>query len=137
MVAYSFVREKLRERWYVRGSVEEAWNRCGEYWALFPRVEQCAPHTGAGLCHWLTVAFGRRFRTEKAFLIGKLGDPDPLLAAYAFKCLVHTGQLQREDLPLSAWARTEEINIGWANRIWRQTLASYFEGYFGALSARQ
>src|SRR4051794_39473041 len=86
----------------VRGRVEDAWERCGAAWRECGRVCQFTSYDGSAFQHDLAVAMAPKHRRHRGFFLGKVADPDPLLAAYAFKCLIRVGSLRREDLPAEA-----------------------------------
>jgi hypothetical protein len=114
----------------VRGRVEDAWGRCSAVWREVGLVCQDAAHHGADFCHELAVALGSRHRNQKAFFLEQLKGTCPLLAAYAFKCLVRTCQPRREEMPPGALQRTEPIRVLWADLVHVQTLGAYLEGWF-------
>src|SRR4051812_40417871 len=61
--------------------------------------------------HLLCEDFARCHPDSADFLLEKLSDPHPYLAAYAFKCLLRVKQsLQVEDLPSAVLERQEEVS---------------------------
>lgn len=114
----------------VRGRVEEAWQRCRDVWREWGQVCQFTAHDGAAFGHELAVALARKHRGQRAFFLARVADPDPLLVAYAFKCLIRTGPLRREDLPAGALERVEPIPVLWADMVDDEPLGVYLEGWF-------
>src|SRR5436305_2035489 len=87
----------VEARPFVKGPVELAWQRCSEVWKEVGLVCQYAPyHHRVPFAHRLSAALARHHRGHRAFFVGKLLDPDPLLAAYAFKCLIRVCPLRQE-----------------------------------------
>lgn len=124
------VRVLAKTRPLVRGRVQDAWERCSAVWREQGLVCQWAAHDGAGFGHELAVALARYHRTERAYFLGKIADPDPLMAAYAFKCLIRTGRLRREELPVGALQRSEPVKVLWADLVDEVPLGDYLEGWF-------
>jgi hypothetical protein len=118
---------RLRIRPLVRGSVEEAWDRCAAVWREAGVVGNGADD------HWvfdheLAAALGRRHRRRRPFFLERIADADPLLAAYAFKCLLRTGEVRGDDLPVGSLQRTEPVDVQWADMILPEPLGEYFAG---------
>jgi hypothetical protein len=65
------------------------------------------------------------------FLFAKLRDPDPYLAAYAFKCLIRVRDLEMEDIPHDILHRTDRIYTLWGCVRRTNTLGSFIRGYWG------
>jgi hypothetical protein len=124
------IRLRFKTRPLVRGRVEDAWKRCSVVWREGGLVCQRAAHHRAAFGHELAVALARQHRSQQAFFLSKLSDPDPLLAAYAFKCLIRVGKPRREELPRGVLDRAEPIKVLWADLVDQQSLGSYFEGWF-------
>jgi hypothetical protein len=124
------LRLRARTRPLVSGRVEEAWTRCAVVWQKEGLLCQCAPHVRASFGHELAVALARQHSKEAAFFLRKVADPDPLLAAYAFKCLIRVVKPCREDLPAGALQRSETIQVQWADHVWEETISAYLEGWF-------
>jgi hypothetical protein len=127
VLVFQWVMLRLRIRPLVRGSVEQAWDRCAAVWREAGVVGNGADD------HWvfdheLAVALGRRHRRRRPFFLEKIGDVDPLLAAYAFKCLLRTGTVCRDDLPVGSLQRTEPVDVQWADMIAPEPLGQYFAG---------
>jgi hypothetical protein len=124
-------RSRAETRPFVRGRVEQAWERCAEYWkecgiVLGPRER------GVPFPHELAVALARQFPGRRQFFLAKLADHDPLLAAYAFKCLIRMGDLRRHHPPESVQGRCERVKVlsGLSCCIDEEPLGLFFEGYF-------
>jgi hypothetical protein len=65
---------------------------------------------GTPLEHFLAVYFAKYHRNSESFLMEKLHDPNPYLAAYAFKCLIRCRHLILADIPADVLERKDEIN---------------------------
>jgi hypothetical protein len=117
-------------RVYTRGSVEAAWERCSRIFREERYVVLQAGHVETAFPHALARALGSRHRAQSKFFRKKLNDRDPLLAAYAFKCLVHACDLHRKDIPRKAMERQDRVTILWADLGEEMTLSRFFENYF-------
>lgn len=114
----------------VRGRIEDAWERCAAVWRECGLVCQWTAHDGAAFGHELATALAHRHRGQKGFFLARLRDPDPLLAAYAFKCLIRVYTPTRADLPAGTLERSELVRVLWADLVDEEALGSYFEGWF-------
>jgi hypothetical protein len=140
----------------VRGRIEDAWERCCDVWrqrglvclrpahdefpsgpvwtaALASLVWQWSRYHGAAFEQRLTWAMAQQHRRQKAFFLGKLSDPDPLLAAYACLCLCGVRKLLGEELnetelPPGALERQESIRQLWMGRVDELPLGRWLEG---------
>jgi hypothetical protein len=121
---------RARTRPLIRGRVEDAWERCVAVWREGGLVCQWAAHDEPAFGHQLAVALARQHRRKRAFFLGKVADPDPLLAAYAFKSLIRAGKPRREELPAGALQRPDPIRILWADLVIEQPLGEYLEAWF-------
>src|SRR5262249_46507904 len=82
--------------------------------------------------HLLCDHFAVSHPDAKTFLLKKLFNPNPYLAAYAFKCLIRLPDFERTDLPEAVLSRKECISVhqmGWGAR--EMPLGEFFLGYFG------
>lgn len=82
--------------------------------------------------HKVCLEFAERYPDSKEFVISHLSDPDPRIAAYAFKILIRIGDLQEADLPPHVIQREEEIEVLVHSHANRKTLREFFLGYFGS-----
>ncbi len=114
----------------VCGRIDEAWDRCATIWRQRGFVCQWTAHAGASFEHDLAAALALRHPGEAAFFANKLTDPDPLLAAYAFKCLIRLAKPRREDLPVGLLQRSEKIQVQRADLIAAEPLGSYLDAWF-------
>lgn len=78
----------------------------------------------------MCLEFAEQYPDSKAFLIAQLSDPDPRLAAYAFKILIRICELTPADIPPAVVARADEITVIVHSRGNTQTLHDFFAGYF-------
>src|SRR5262249_17527098 len=124
------IRLRARTRPLVRGRVEDAWARCAAVWREGGLVCQWAAHDGAAFGHELAVVLARQPRSKRAFFLGEGADPAPLVAAWAFECLIRAGRVRREELPAGALRRTDTIRVLWADLVSEQPLGEYLEGWF-------
>src|SRR5262249_46620482 len=124
-------RFRAETRPLVTGKIEEAWERCSKVWTEVGLVCQEAPyHRSVPFAHLLAVALARQHRTQKSFFFRKLLDPDPLLAAYAFKCLIRVCKLRRETFPEEALSRSEPIKVLGGRFVNTELLGDFFKVYF-------
>lgn len=78
--------------------------------------------------------FAECYPDSKTFLIEKLMDPDPRIAAYAFKILIRF-DVDFEEIPPDVFRRGEEIGIHIHSRIDLKTLGAFVSDFFGVLDA--
>lgn len=115
----------------VRGQVDVAWERCSTVWRDVGLVCQDTPsHYSVPFAHLLAVALAQQHRSQREFFLGKLLDPDPLLAAYAFKCLVRVCDLGPQDVPAEALSRSDLIRVLDGQYVDEQRLGDFFKVYF-------
>ncbi|MGE3804049.1 MAG: hypothetical protein AB7K24_05175 [Gemmataceae bacterium] len=118
---------------YLRGSTEEAWQRCARLWSDCRCVygQEVGPSMITPFEHALAERFARQHPDARAFLLERLLDADPYLAAYAFKCLIRFDGICREDIPEAVLARSEEIKaLRWGCLMETMPLGQYFCEYF-------
>jgi hypothetical protein len=111
LMVYSVVSFRWRLWWYLRGSTEQAWERCAALWAGCGMAlgGEIGPALETPLEHSLAEHFARCHPDARAFLVERLHDPDPDLAAYAFKCLIRFEPLSLGDIPKTVLDRDEVI----------------------------
>jgi hypothetical protein len=81
--------------------------------------------------HLLCEDFARIHPDALDFVIGKLSDRNPHVAAYAFKCLVRMKDVSRADLPEAIFRRKAPIKeLGFGCKVRLTTLADFVEGFF-------
>ena len=118
-------------RSYVSAPLEVAWSKCSEFWSSDGIVAMyAAHHTTTPFGHELAVALGKRHKKQWRFFREQLSHPNPALAAYAFKCLVHAKDIEITDIPESVLERTDEFPDLWADLMGTQRLGSWIEHYF-------
>src|SRR3954468_10672711 len=120
------------------GDLEKDWAWLRELWLSKPTLMQAevGPKWEMPGQHRACIDFARRYPEAKEFLLGKLSDPLPLIAAYAFKCLVRITDLKSSDLPETVRTRKESITVRWHSHQHPQALAEYFSGYFESYEDR-
>jgi hypothetical protein len=105
----------LSFRWtlwrFLRGSTVEAWDRYVPLWsqARCACGGQIGPSLTTPLVHSLAEHFARYHPDARPFLTAQLSNTDPILAAYAFKCLIRFDPIFMDDLPAEVLARSEAI----------------------------
>ena len=115
------------------GTRKSAWRRCVRKWDGAKRVfaGMVGPHLALPFEHTLAAWFRTFHRNSKSFLTVKLQDPNPVLAAYAFKCLVRFPDLTIDDIPPNVLSRQEEIETQFACIVSTISLGRYIFEYFG------
>jgi len=122
--------EKPELTWY---GLEPEWASAGCVLggAVGPRMIPAYEHL---LCDHFAVSHPE----SKAFLLGKLSDANPYLAAYAFKCLIRLPNFERNDLPESVLSRQERVSVRQGGcRAHEMKLRDFFLGYFGECSEEE
>lgn len=117
----------------IDGTIEDAWKQCSHVWIGIGRVHQPSVHDDAGFGHDLAVALVERHKTQRSFFLRAVADDNPLLAAYAFKCLIRTGKLNRDEMPAGAMTREELVTVCWADLGEDYTLGRFFDEWFREL----
>jgi hypothetical protein len=83
--------------------------------------------------HILCEVFAQEFPGSRDFLMQKLQDKNPQIAAYAFKCLVLVAELQLEDIPESVRTRKDVIQeCGVGCKVRETKLGTFIADYFGS-----
>lgn len=89
------------------------------------------PNFGVSKEHKLCERFACKHPDSTDFLLAKLADPNPILAAYAFKCLIRVADLDYSDLPSDAANRTDRIDVQQSGCIREsKTLRQFFRNYY-------
>lgn len=129
------LKEKWRERRILANQPEKAWAHCVAVW-----TEDRGPVHGAlvgarmapSFKHHLAAAWHRYQPTTKPFLLEKLHDPDPICAAYAFKCLIRF-PLDQAEIAAQVLARTDVILVlPFGCLAEEKTLGAFISEYFAA-----
>lgn len=96
---------------YLLRRTESAWRRCVELWTVSQRVygAEVGPNFDTPFEHSLTEYFAWYHPRSRAFVLQQLQNPNPYVAAYAFKCLIRYGPIDREDIPHDVFSRGEMI----------------------------
>lgn len=97
--------------WHLAATRQSAWNRCSQVWIAAGCVYGSAvgPDLSEPFSHSLAAWFPWYHWGAREFLLCRLRDSNPLLAAYAFKCLLRAGPLTQDDIPQDVLERTDEI----------------------------
>ena len=125
--------ERHETRWYTGGPIERAWMRCSDVWLKHNFVAMNAAwHTYAPVPfeHRLTEQLANRHRSQRRFFVQKLFDPNPLLAAYAFKSLIRVCTLKQHHVTPALYRRQESINTLRGRYLDPIQLGIFFKGYF-------
>ena len=121
----------LITRFYVWRPIHAAWARCAAHWKSVGRVMLSAPHVPGSFAHTLAIALGTGHRRNAGFFLEQLHNPDPLLAGYAFKCLIRANpDLTIDDIPSDVLERTDEIPTLWADLGAGVSVGHFVKGYF-------
>jgi hypothetical protein len=108
---------------YVRGDIEVAWERCAAYWLAVGAMLKC--FATFPFPDQLVERLALRHRARREFFVGKLLDPNPLLAAYAIRCLAAVGPIREDDVPGAALARGDEFKVRLPHWYGTDTVGSY------------
>lgn len=114
-------------------NVEYDWERFAEIWcaANCVRSGQTGPTLTPSEEHLLCVEFAELHPDAADFLFEKLRDPNPYLAAYAFKCLLRVRDLEMEDIPADILYRTDPIHTLWGCVVRKNTLGNFIRAFWG------
>jgi len=124
---------QLRLFSYLRGNTESACRRCADLWSASKNAygAEIGPYFDAPLEHSLTENLARYHRVPRHFLIKQLLNPNPYLAAYAFKCLIRCGPITLNDIPGEVLARAERITATRFGCMSESiTISTYIRDYF-------
>ncbi|MBA4016674.1 MAG: hypothetical protein C0483_05755 [Pirellula sp.] len=80
--------------------------------------------------HQLCLEFAEHYPDAKPLLIDQLSNPDPRLAAYAFKILIRL-DVDPKDVPREVVRREEQIGIHIHSRIRATTIGEFVRDFFG------
>jgi hypothetical protein len=106
--------ERETDAVFERGrSVADHWQSCARIWTGFDAVVGAivGPVGVRTRQHRLCERFAELHPTSEAFLLEKMLDPNPVLAAYAFKCWILVGKPVQERIPAAVLSRTEPIKF--------------------------
>jgi len=114
-------------------SIESDWERFADTWrgALCVRSGEVGPVMEPSQEHLLCEEFAELHPNAADFLFAKLRDPNPYLAAYAFKCLIRVRDLEVEDIPQDILHRADPIQTLWGCVARTTTLGSFIRRYWG------
>jgi hypothetical protein len=92
-------------------SITDHWQSCALVWIECKTLlgDMLGPVGTRPLEHHLCERFAQLHPGSESFLLEKLMDPDPLLAAYAFKCWIRVAEPARHRIPPAVFSRTEPI----------------------------
>src|SRR6185503_5315396 len=113
-------------------SAADHWASCVPSWKRYDTVStsEVGPRGQLPLEHALCLRFAELHRDSEAFVLGKAADPDPQLAAYAFRIWIRVADPKKERFPAALLARKEEIQTQSWCMVYHQTLGEYFEGFW-------
>ena len=109
---FNLIAFQCRLFWCLCCKTESAWQRCAKNWLADKRVYGNArgPFFDEPLEHALTQSFVRYHPNARSFIVGKLHDPNPYIVAHALKCLIRYTPFDRQEIPVEALSRTEEVH---------------------------
>lgn len=119
---------------------ELTWNGLEPEWLAAPCVFGGAvgPRRIPAYPHLLCDYFAASHPDAKSFLLRKLTDPNPYLAAYAFKCLIRLRGWKRAEIPATVTARPEKISVQQeGSEPMEMTLGEFILGYFGEIEEEE
>jgi hypothetical protein len=121
------------------GSLEHDWRLLRRLWEQSPHVLQSevGPLWEMPPQHQACIEFARHYPEGRDFLIAQLTDPDPRIAAYAFKCLARVTEICRSDIPGSVFARSEKITTLMHSFIDETTVGQFVDHYFEAYGSQE
>ncbi|MCE9545943.1 MAG: hypothetical protein K8T25_10550 [Planctomycetia bacterium] len=114
------------------GEMTEDWKNFSNYWAQSNQVlgAEVGPTWKMPDEHLACIRFAETYPDSKQFLLDRLSDSHPVVAAYAFKCLIRITDLKRCDVPQSALSRMERVETVFHSSVERKTLGDFMEEYF-------
>lgn len=94
-------------------TAEDAWTNYEPQWLSSGWVLGGAvgPYFAVSKEHKLCERFAKSHPDSAEFLLKKLRDPNPILAAYAFKCLIRVIDVTASDIPADVADRADEITV--------------------------
>jgi hypothetical protein len=121
------------------GDLNDDWKNLSAFWRQSERVlgSEVGPKWEMPKEHLACVLFAQAYPDSKKFLLERLFDPHPIVAAYAFKCLMRVTDLRPSDIPLSVRSRSDRIENVFHSHIQRMTLGEFISGYFEEYSSRE
>lgn len=133
MAIVSTVSLHCRLFFFLNGTTDSAWQRCAVVWARAERAfgAKIGPNFDTPFEHSLTEYFVRYHRRSRGYLIEQLQNPNPYLAAYAFKCLIRYGPISMDEISADVLARKDDIDVTFFGCISEtMTLSNYIRNYF-------
>jgi hypothetical protein len=120
------------------GNLKHDWQLLCSLWHQTPYVLQSEVGSlwEMPLQHKVCIEFADRYPDSKLFLIDQLQDPDPRIAAYAFKCLARVTDIQRPEIPNDVFVRGEKIATVLHSFTDETTIGDFIRGYFDAYSSQ-
>ena len=120
------------------GNLEQDWLRLCELWTK-PEIvlgSEVGPTWEMPPQHEACILFAERYPDSKEFLLKRLSEPDAVLAAYAFKCLIRVADIQPADIPEIVISRQDSLTTLFHSRQETKTLAGFMSEYFESFSCR-
>ena len=121
------------------GDLPEDWKNLSAYWLQPGQVlgAEIGPTWKMPDQHRACLHFAETYPDSKQFLLDRLSDSHPIVAAYAFKCLIRIADLRRSDVPQSVLSRTEAIETVFHSFVESKTLGQFMEDYFERYDSRE
>src|SRR5688572_5698481 len=109
------------------GNLPEDWKNLSKLWTGSSRVlmAEVGPLWQMHPEHYACILFAEKYPDSKQFLIEKLSDPSPVLAAYAFKCLIRIVDLKPGDIPANVLRREDAIETHFHSFIEQTTVGQF------------
>lgn len=114
--------------------LELDWNKCAAAWGELDCITggMTGPMLAPTAAHLSCEDFAKKHPDSFEFLLQKLYEPNPILAGYAFKCLIRVSHISLKDLPAEVLSRSERVNVQQGGCVVQEmTLGQYFRGYWG------
>jgi hypothetical protein len=121
------------------GDLQKDWKRLCELWRESRTVfgSEVGPMWEMSPQHKACIEFAECYPDSKDFLIQKLSEPDAVIAAYAFKCLIRVADIRVTEIPESVLSRQDPITTHF--RSWKEnkSLADFMAEYFKRCPSRE
>lgn len=108
------------------------WKALCDLWVQSPHVLQAevGPRWEMPPQHKACIEFADYYPDSKKFLIAQLQDPDPRIAAYAFKCLARVTDIKRSDIPSNVFNCDKKVTTLNHSFIDETTIGEFIGRYF-------
>ena len=121
------------------GDLNVDWRNLCAFWTQSKQVlgAEVGPLWETPGQHIACILFAHKYPDSKQFLVERLSDEDPIVAAYAFKCLIRVTDLKHDDIPPSVRSRADSIDTVFHSFVERKTLAEFMSEYFESFASRE